>query len=63
MALIRQGQRLTRRSTSKVVLSKELPRSAGERVAACSRLRQVVKHRSVRCDLPWAWVKPLLPFY
>ena len=32
------GQRLTRRSALKVVLSSELPRSAGARVAACSRL-------------------------
>ena len=38
MAPMRQGQRLTRRSALKVVLSSELPRSAGARVAACSRL-------------------------
>src|SRR3954447_12947263 len=37
MAPMRQGQRLTRRSALKVVLSRELPRSAGARVAACSR--------------------------
>jgi hypothetical protein len=38
IAPMRQGQRLTRRSALKVVLSRELPRSAGARVAACSRL-------------------------
>jgi hypothetical protein len=39
MAPMRQGQRLTRRSALKVVLSRELPRSAGARVAA--RVQQV----------------------
>ncbi len=39
MAPIRQGQRLTRRSAVKVVLSRALPRSASARVAACQRLR------------------------
>ena len=38
MAPMRQGQRLIRRSALKVVFSSELPRSAGARVAACSRL-------------------------
>src|SRR3954465_12853421 len=38
MAPIRQGHRLTRRSALNVVLSRELLRSAGARVAACSRL-------------------------
>ena len=32
IAPMRQGQRLTRRSALKVVLSRELPRSAGARV-------------------------------
>src|SRR3954468_4849835 len=35
IAPIRQGHRLTRRSALKVVLSRELPRSASARVAAC----------------------------
>jgi hypothetical protein len=35
---MRHGQRLTRRSALKVVLSRELPRSAGPRVAACNKL-------------------------
>jgi hypothetical protein len=38
MAPMRQGQTVTRRSAVKVVVSRELPRSAGARVAACSRL-------------------------
>lgn len=38
MAPFRQGLKLTRRSALKAVLSTELPRSAGARVAACSRL-------------------------
>ena len=37
MAPMRQGQRLTRRIALKVILSWELPRSVGARVAACSR--------------------------
>jgi hypothetical protein len=38
IAPMRYGQRLTRRSALKVVLSRELPRSAGPRVAACNKL-------------------------
>ena len=39
IAPMRQGQRLIRRSALKDILSSELPRSAGARVAACSTLR------------------------
>src|SRR5512135_1945849 len=38
MAPIRPGQKLTQRSAVKEVVSRELPRSAGMRVAACRRL-------------------------
>ena len=38
MEPIRQGHRATRRSAVKVVSSRELPRSASARVAACSAL-------------------------
>src|SRR3712207_174049 len=52
IAPIRHGQRLTRRSALKLVLSRELPRSAGALTAACSRLTQrssAVSGRSAEC--------------
>ncbi|MBM7806972.1 hypothetical protein JOD57_002809 [Geodermatophilus bullaregiensis] len=52
IAPIRHGQRLTRRSALKLVLSSELPRSAEALSAACSRLTQrssAVSRRSAEC--------------